>query len=452
MVCFVNGNLYSRKRIDFKLKENMSQKDFWNERYSREEFIYGIAPNEYLKEKLQEIKPGKILFPAEGEGRNAVYAAKMGWKPEAFDQSEAGKEKAISLAEENQTDISYTISDAEKIEVQKIQRSGDGALRCYISGKIIDLENNAIEYDHLQAFVNGGETDTSNIRIFLKEFNREKGKMPLETYKEYFNLKRLYEEKDNKVKLQDILAFKNINRESFHINLNDEQINIIGNNNQNYSYKLFYDPKLEIQYFYAQLPISWLKNDDEQGLQPRVIDFKRLNQLHKHFQSFPQLAPSIARLVNNDIKLFDGQHKLAAQILNNNMFIDIKVYISPKDEIKAKNIYEKLLKTNLEAHSKLAQVSFYTNTLFQKWNEMYSIKWEEYVEMNPNEKHSEYNFFNFLLKKHEKAEVRNMFEASIIKNVHDQSALKKYTAESNKDATFPLSQDLLKKTIFKNAL
>ena len=77
------------------------------------------------------------------------------------------------------------LSDAEKIAVQKIQRSGDGALRCYISGKIIDLENNAIEYDHLQAFVNGGETDTSNIRIFLKEFNREKGKMPLETYKEY---------------------------------------------------------------------------------------------------------------------------------------------------------------------------------------------------------------------------------------------------------------------------
>jgi hypothetical protein len=78
MVCFVNGNFYSRKRIDYKLKENMSQKDFWNDRYSRKEFIYGIAPNEYLKEKLQEIKPGKILFAAEGEGRNAVFAAKTG--------------------------------------------------------------------------------------------------------------------------------------------------------------------------------------------------------------------------------------------------------------------------------------------------------------------------------------------------------------------------------------
>ena len=44
------------------------------------------------------------------------------------------------------------LSDAEKIEVQKIQRSGDGALRCYISGKIIDLENNAIDIIHRKTF------------------------------------------------------------------------------------------------------------------------------------------------------------------------------------------------------------------------------------------------------------------------------------------------------------
>ena len=74
---------------------------------------------------------------------------------------------SANLNEEKGLDFLDLLSDAEKIEVQKIQRSGDGALRCYISGKIIDLENNAIEYDHLQAFVNGGETDTSNIRIFF---------------------------------------------------------------------------------------------------------------------------------------------------------------------------------------------------------------------------------------------------------------------------------------------
>lgn len=73
--------------------------DFWDERYSRDEFIYGEQPNEYLKQKLAQLAPGKALFAAEGEGRNAVFAAKSGWIVSAFDQSEAGKTKAKLLAE-----------------------------------------------------------------------------------------------------------------------------------------------------------------------------------------------------------------------------------------------------------------------------------------------------------------------------------------------------------------
>ena len=57
----------------------------WNDRYSKDEFAYGEAPNNYLKEQLTKINVGKILFPAEGEGRNAVYAAKIGWTVSAFD-------------------------------------------------------------------------------------------------------------------------------------------------------------------------------------------------------------------------------------------------------------------------------------------------------------------------------------------------------------------------------
>lgn len=94
----------------------MAQKDFWNERYCNEEYIYGTLPNEYLKEKLKDLKAGKILFPAEGEGRNAVYAAVKGWESEAFDQSEEGKKKALSWASENNTDIFYTVSNVENIE------------------------------------------------------------------------------------------------------------------------------------------------------------------------------------------------------------------------------------------------------------------------------------------------------------------------------------------------
>ena len=94
----------------------MAHKDFWNERYCNEEYIYGTLPNEYLKEKLKDLKAGKILFPAEGEGRNAVYAAVKGWESEAFDQSEEGKKKALLWARKNNTEIFYTVSNVENIE------------------------------------------------------------------------------------------------------------------------------------------------------------------------------------------------------------------------------------------------------------------------------------------------------------------------------------------------
>jgi SAM-dependent methyltransferase len=85
--------------------------DRWNERYSAEAFAYGEDPNLYLKEQLEKLSPGSILFPAEGEGRNAVFAAKRGWMVSAFDISEEGKKKALRLAETNKVSIDYQVGE-----------------------------------------------------------------------------------------------------------------------------------------------------------------------------------------------------------------------------------------------------------------------------------------------------------------------------------------------------
>ena len=50
------------------------------------------------------------MLPAEGEGRNAVFAAKLGWDVHAIDMSERGKEKALKLAKENNLDFQYDVS------------------------------------------------------------------------------------------------------------------------------------------------------------------------------------------------------------------------------------------------------------------------------------------------------------------------------------------------------
>ena len=56
-------------------------KEFWNEKFNTTEYIYGKSPNIYLAEKLKQLQVGKILFAAEGEGRNAVFAAVAGAGP-----------------------------------------------------------------------------------------------------------------------------------------------------------------------------------------------------------------------------------------------------------------------------------------------------------------------------------------------------------------------------------
>ena len=88
----------------------------WNDRFSREDFAYGIEPNQYLKDQLGKLKTGKILFPAEGEGRNAVYAARMGWTVSAFDISIEGKNKATRLAADNQVTIDYRLGELQTLD------------------------------------------------------------------------------------------------------------------------------------------------------------------------------------------------------------------------------------------------------------------------------------------------------------------------------------------------
>ena len=87
----------------------------WDDRYRKEEFAYGEQPNIYLKEQLEKLEAGTILFPAEGEGRNAVFAAKLGWKVSAFDISMEGKNKALRLAATNHVTIDYQVGELQAL-------------------------------------------------------------------------------------------------------------------------------------------------------------------------------------------------------------------------------------------------------------------------------------------------------------------------------------------------
>lgn len=91
-------------------------KQLWDERYSSDDFIYGIEPNEFFKQQIELMKPGKLLLAGEGEGRNAVYAASKGWSVDAIDFSIAAKKKALKLAESKSVKINYHLSDLTEFQ------------------------------------------------------------------------------------------------------------------------------------------------------------------------------------------------------------------------------------------------------------------------------------------------------------------------------------------------
>ena len=72
---------------------------YWDDRFQAPAYAYGEAPNDFLRWAAPQVKPGKALSLCEGEGRNAVFLAKLGFEVTAVDFSSVGLNKAKALAD-----------------------------------------------------------------------------------------------------------------------------------------------------------------------------------------------------------------------------------------------------------------------------------------------------------------------------------------------------------------
>ena len=103
-------------------------KNMWDERYKKDVYVYGKEPNDFFKACLVKFNPGSILMPADGEGRNGVFAAKKGWVATSFDLSAEGKAKAWSLAHEYSVTINYIVGNFEALAFEKEQFEAIGLI------------------------------------------------------------------------------------------------------------------------------------------------------------------------------------------------------------------------------------------------------------------------------------------------------------------------------------
>lgn len=91
----------------------------WDDNYKAEDFIYGKTPNLFFKQELDKLSPSSLLLAAEGEGRNAIYAAKNNWDVSAFDISQEGRRKALKFAEENKVNLNYQVGELPHLDFKE---------------------------------------------------------------------------------------------------------------------------------------------------------------------------------------------------------------------------------------------------------------------------------------------------------------------------------------------
>jgi SAM-dependent methyltransferase len=82
----------------------------WDERYRASELVWSAAPNQFVEAELADLPPGRALDLAAGEGRNAIWLARQGWRVTAVDFSQAGLDKGRILADG--LDIEWVCADA----------------------------------------------------------------------------------------------------------------------------------------------------------------------------------------------------------------------------------------------------------------------------------------------------------------------------------------------------
>jgi SAM-dependent methyltransferase len=87
----------------------------WNQRFENPDYIFGLEPNEFLREQAANLAPaGRVLCVADGEGRNSVWLARQGMRVDAFDISEVGVSKARKLAAQAQVDVNFSVADCDR--------------------------------------------------------------------------------------------------------------------------------------------------------------------------------------------------------------------------------------------------------------------------------------------------------------------------------------------------
>ena len=246
--------------------------------------------------------------------------------------------------------------------------------KCFICGEEIDPDIQKTNIDHIRPLATGGKDDPSNFAITHEHCNKSKQDADLEVAKKLYLLSKIIANAEiarETPSLKHVLAANEGSKYPFKYKIEGNQIvysfDEVGDTTI-YRSEIFTDALSGEKTAFINVPLAYLYHDDV--INPRGIN-KSISLLMKEFHKpNPQLHLSLARLDNDKIRIFDGQHKAVAQIMLGVKSIVVRLFISPD--------VERLIETNTNAGSKLKQIAFDKAIVRQLHDTLYSERLKKY--------------------------------------------------------------------------
>lgn len=327
---------------------------------------------------------------------------------------------------------------------------------CFISEDLIDLSvhKNDLDIDHIIPLKLSGKDELSNFALTFSSANRSKQASDLKLARilhKFQKIKKQVEEETNRSpNLDDIL--KQFQGSKYPITFDFQvdkirySLSAIGQNHVVES-PVYLDTLSNTRYFFTNLPIEFVFHDDI--INPRSIGQNISKLIDEFYSGNPQLHISlgwidIAESKDSSVKIFDGQHKAAAQILLGARNIPIRIFINPDRD--------KLILTNFNAGTTLRQVAFDKSVQRHLGNTIYIERVERYQREHSldqtNFQFSERDLVGYY--KGESREVKRYILDSVRDSIiHDpENKLKDYVDFGGRGKEKPISYSSIEKTFY----
>ncbi len=327
---------------------------------------------------------------------------------------------------------------------------------CFICGKLIllDLHANAIDIDHIEPMASGGKDGPENFALAHDSCNRSKQASDLRVARVLASFDSIAESiaaENRSPNLGDVLAHHGGSKFDLPVKIADGSLHTTfaqTGQNDKVTFPIYNDGLSGFQSTFIDLPIQYIHHDDY--INPRAIGSNLRKLVEEFHKGLPQLHVTLGWIDTSQtdkarVRVFDGQHKAAAQVLLGSRTLPVRVFIDPDTD--------QLLTANTNAGTTLRQVAFDKSVQRNLGSSLLSNRIDRYrAELGIAE--GEETFSESDLIKHFKGESKAMRRYIIdrVRNsvtTHPDNRLRDYIEYAGKSADKPLSYSTIDKTFYQ---